>query len=36
MIKINETLSLREPTYADVQVLIEIKNNRESAMLLGG
>lgn len=36
MIQINETLSLRKPTYADVQDLIEIKNNKESAMLLGG
>lgn len=36
MIQINETLSLRKPTYADVQALIEIKNNKESALLLGG
>lgn len=35
MIKINETLSLRKPTYDDAQVLVEIKNNKESAMLLG-
>ena len=36
MIQINETLSLRKPTYTDAQALIEIKNNKESAMLLGG
>lgn len=36
MIQITETLSLRKPTYADVQALVDIKNNKESAMLLGG
>lgn len=36
MIRINETLSLRKPTYTDAQALIEIKNNKDSAMLLGG
>ena len=36
MIQINETLSLRRPTYDDVQALIDIKNTKESALLLGG
>lgn len=36
MIQIDDTLCLRKPTYEDVQSLIEIKNNKESALLLGG
>lgn len=36
MIQVDDSLYLRKITYEDVQALIEIKNNKESALLLGG